>query len=245
MLVVILTVFASASSALAQGEVFVEDQAAQPAAQPATPQGYGQPAQPPPPPPPQQQQVYAQPAYAAQPAMLQPERDHRGFFMRFNLSANFMGMRTDLFGDDLTIRGGGAGAGISIGGSIISRLAIHFDLYTVAAISPSVEIGGASADADSLVLVVLGGGGTFYLPNNMFFTVGIGVGAASLSTDAGSSVGSTDAGVAARFQVGKEWWLGSEWGIGLAATFGYARLPDGPTDWNTGHVGIGLSLTKN
>lgn len=192
--------------------------------------------------------VQQQPAYPA-PAPVQlievEPTVHEGFFMRFNLGASFTGMGAEAGGSDATIRGGGPMFSFALGGSVIPRLALYGELWSSIAISPSVEVGGSSGEADNLVVLAIGGGGTYYLPSNLYFGLSIGYGAASLSTGSGGSVGSTEGGVAVKATVGREWFMGTEWGIGVAGVFGFARFPDGPVDWNVGHAGVALTLTKN
>ena len=234
------TAFAQEPQAEAQpADPFVEEDAP-----PPPPSDYpDQTAQTQPPPPPV---VQAQPQ--PQPVVIPvDESRHKGFFLRFILGGNFLGMRTDFGGSNITIRGAGAYGNFSIGGSLIERLAIHFDVYVATAISPSVDFGGmiGAGSADSLVLISAGGGLTYYLRNNMYFSIGVGFGGAALASDTSSGVGSTEGGVTSRFLIGKEWWMGPEWGIGLVGILGFAYLPDGPANWSTGHIGLGLSITKN
>lgn len=212
---------------------------------------------PPPPPPPQYDQgqaaVTPQQVVIVQQAPVQPSpmlveiepTVHEGFFMRFNIGGTFTALGTSFAGQDLRVQGGGPLFSFAIGGSILPNLALYGELWSATAINPTIEVDGMSrGEADSLVVVAIGGGATYYLPNNLYLGLSVGYGAASTSSG-GSDVGSTEGGVAFKGTVGYEWFMGTEWGIGVAGVVGFGRFPDGPADWNMGHAGIALSLTKN
>jgi hypothetical protein len=80
-------------------------------------------------------------------------------------------------------------------------------------------------------LVAVGPGLTYYLdPSNFFLSASLGVSqfgwrAETMDTRYGGS-GSTR-GLTGRFSVGKEWWVSSNWGLGLAAEALLAKLGDG------------------
>lgn len=57
----------------------------------------------------------------------------------------------------------------------------------------------------------------------------------------------TDPGFAFDATVGKEWWVGGSWGLGLAGSFGYHSIPDDVVDsnWKGPSFGLRFSATLN
>lgn len=57
----------------------------------------------------------------------------------------------------------------------------------------------------------------------------------------------SNSGLALDFTVGKEWWVGGNWGLGLAGCFGYHSIPDGGVDanWSGTSFGLRFSATMN
>jgi hypothetical protein len=63
------------------------------------------------------------------------------------------------------------------------------------------------------------------MPVNLYVSGSVGVGVLSFEDDYGDSK-DTDAGLALAGSVGKEWWVGTDWGLGIAAEVQYLRVRD-------------------
>ncbi len=91
------------------------------------------------------------------------------------------------------------------------------EMYGNILIDPLVEMNGQEATANgSFSAFGFGVGATYYLMSiNVYLSQILGAGAAEVSAGMGS-VG-TELGFAAHTLIGKEWFLGEDWGLGAAA----------------------------
>lgn len=156
-------------------------------------------------------------------------RDHTGFMLRLTTGLGYASTTETVtldqalagISDDLTITISGVAVPFSVdfGGAPSQNFNIHarFSFYTLP--SPIAEADGEEldiADEASLTAFMVGGGITYYfMPTNFYLTGVLGVGVLSASNGDGEAE-ATDAGVALNFDLGKEWWVGPSWGLGLA-----------------------------
>ncbi|MCB9707801.1 MAG: hypothetical protein H6714_03275 [Myxococcales bacterium] len=156
---------------------------------------------------------------------------HTGFFLRMNVGPGFSYVEaTD---SDASVSGFGLALNLSIGGAVAKNLIIHGDLYTTTAFDPDVDVdGGIDGQVDGMMYNSgLGVGLTYYLPSNFFLTFGAGLASQSFVYDDDDIESDAEYGIGTRFMFGKEWWVSSDWGIGLAAQVSYAFiLPDNSGD---------------
>jgi hypothetical protein len=86
-------------------------------------------------------------------------------------------------------------------------------------LAPSLEIEGEEltvSDDASLTAFMFGGGFTYYfMPGNIYLTGVLGAGFLS-ARSADDRAQSSDPGIAFNFDIGKEWWVGGNWGLGFA-----------------------------
>jgi hypothetical protein len=219
------------------------EQPAAPAAAPAPapappPPSYAPPPNPPaqPPPPPPQYAPLGTPEAEIPKGEWDPwehvrTRRHDGFFLRLAIG---MGGGA-LGGDDHTLEatetgvsGFGLATDIAIGGAIVENLILHADIYQVTLFNPTVHVDDEDAgDADEVGdsygvgqdvrMAGLGIGVTYYfMPVNVYLSGSIGLGQAVFEGDHGDTEGS-DLGFGFNAMIGKEWWVGADWGIGAAA----------------------------
>ena len=93
----------------------------------------------------------------------------------------------------------------------------------------------------------LGGGLTYYMmPANIYFTGSLGMGKLSYEDDEGND-SDTDMGLALDLAIGKEWWVGNSWGLGVAGSMNYHSFGDDVVDENWEGISFGLrfSATMN
>ena len=168
----------------------------------------------------------------AAPAAAGP-RDHAdGFFLR--LAAGMGGAKSsiDLPDGSMEISGAAADVNIAIGGMVAPNFAVHGTLFGWTAAEPDVDFMGESATLDGDVTAAgFGVGATWYfMPANVYVSGSVGIG--SLEVDFGNAKGETDNGPLLDLSVGKEWWVGDKWGLGVGAGVQYHRFPDGDVDEN-------------
>jgi hypothetical protein len=166
-------------------------------------------------------------------------RDHRGgFFLR--LSAGAGGAETT-FGDNLMkFSGVSSSTNFAIGGVVLPNMALHATLFGWLLSEPDMEILGIPVTTnESVLLSGLGIGVTYYImPVNIYLSPSIGLGTLSEESD-----GSTDMGLILDMTLGKEWWVGGSWGLGVAGGFGYHSVPEKDVDVNWSGYDLSLRFT--
>ncbi len=171
-------------------------------------------------------------------------RDHDGgFFLRL---AAGLGYAQTKFGDPdipMEISGPAGDLDIAIGAVISRNLALHGTLFGWSAPDPSVEIDDISGELEgSVTLSSIGGGLTYYfMPTNLYFSGSVGLASLSVETDVGA--GETDRGPAFELALGKEWWVGNSWGLGVAGAIGYHSVPEKNIDENWSGLSFAVRFT--
>ena len=172
-----------------------------------------------------------------------PRNHDGGFFLR--LSAGLGTARTK-FGNPaipMEISGFAGDVNIAIGGVVSPNLAVHGTIFGWSAIDPNVELDGASGEIEGNVIVsTIGGGVTYYfMPINLYVSGSAGFAKLSLETTEG--VGETDYGPALEITLGKEWWVGNSWGLGVAGDVGYHSVPEKNIDENWSGLNLAVRFT--
>jgi hypothetical protein len=170
-----------------------------------------------------------------------------GFFLR--LSAGLGGADTgpEIQGDDPVFSGASGDLNIAIGGVVSPGLALHGTLWGWSINEPELEwLGAEGWVPGDLSLSAIGGGVTYYfMPSNLYLSGSLGFATLSLDLDE-TELAKSDTGLALDFTVGKEWWVGARWGLGVAGAFGYHSVPgDAGEDWSGKSVAIRFSATYN
>lgn len=172
-------------------------------------------------------------------------RDHEGgFFLR--LSAGYGYAQTEL-GDPVTMKyyGFSGDVNFAVGGVIFDNFALHGSLFGWSVMDPDVDIGGTEGEREGyLTLSGLGVGFTYYMmPANIYVSPSIGVG--NLTDDSGNN---TEMGLMVDLTLGKEWWVGGSWGLGVAGTFGFHSVQESEEieeNWKGYNIGVRFSATLN
>lgn len=202
---------------------------------PPPPPGYGQPQQEQPPPPPPAQQGHPQRGYPqdggyypqqpppggyAQPPPDPGRHKHDGFFLRLKLGPAYLTAAGEAEAADLHYYGGGAGLSFAAGGAITENLILFGTLYGTSAPGPTVEVDGDGMAVDDTLNLGsgnLGIGIAYYvMPVNLYFSGSVGVGTTSLESDFDYLIDEPQPGLRLNLDVGKEWWVSDNWGLGAA-----------------------------
>lgn len=150
-------------------------------------------------------------------------KDHRRFFLRLTLGGGYASSSDD----ETDVTGIAGDFTAAVGGCVSENLALHGTLFGWSQSNPDVDITGVgSGELDgSYGMSGYGGGATYYfMPVNMYISGSAGVGYLTIDTDLIDDT--SDAGFAMDLSVGKEWWVGNSWGLGLAGAFGYFSIED-------------------
>jgi hypothetical protein len=180
-------------------------------------------------------------------------RTHDGFFLRLSLGGGVANTKIDDATFKIEIDGSPGDLNIAIGGVVTPNLALHGTLMGWSMSDPDVEVditgfGSASGTLDGdVTMTAFGGGVTYYfMPVNVYVTGSVGFGTIEIDPSGGPS-GETDSGLVLDLGVGKEWWVGNAWGLGVAGGFSYHSLPDPDIDesWSGTSFTIRFSATLN
>jgi hypothetical protein len=182
------------------------------------------------------------------PARAGEPHTHDGFFLRLSGGVGYASTSEDFEAGELKVSGPSGDANLAIGGVVSPNLALHATLWAWALSDPDVEFENLSSELNGdVTLSGFGGGLTYYFaPSNVYLSGSVGAAVMEVDFDGGPEAES-DTGLAVDFTIGKEWWVGNNWGLGLAGALGFHSVPDQGGDENlTGtSVGLRFSATLN
>jgi hypothetical protein len=197
------------------------------------------------PPPPEPRQVDAVPR---NPAAKDPTwRRHLGFFLRPDLGFGYVAMSASSGGTDVTISGLAGTFGFAVGGALAENSILALHLWDAVMSNPKVSSGGLSGNANGdVTLFAVGPEYTIYTGQNVYFSFSPSL--TRVHVEANGNSGDTDWGFGMRAAVGKEWWVGDHWGLGvvghLSASFNKDTGSSAPT-WSTWGGTIAFTATYN
>ena len=191
-------------------------------------------------------------------------RDHvDGFFLRLstgfgagNTSISNLGMMTPDGQpvDKFEFSGAATDINIAIGGIIAPNLALHGTLFGWIASDPDFKIDGAKIEklSGDIMATGFGVGLTYYfMPANIYLSASGGPGSFEIDgrlRELGTDLnGETDTGVFLDFTIGKEWWVGDKWGLGVAGGLQYHSFGDSDINenWSGTSYTIRFTATMN
>ena len=236
---------------------YIEDSAISPAAvgtQPPGPPPEAPPpppapfAVPPPPPPP--------PGYAPyRRVMIVDPTAHRhvGFFLRLDLGFGYASSSTSASQTLFTFNsahGFDAELAFAIGGAVKENAIVAGEFWSSWVPSPTLTFNGASIPSGYSFSTSIYGFGPnftwFIMPENVYFSVTPSVTWMSLGDSYATY--QTNTGFGARFALGKQWWTGPHWGLGISGWFTLSYNPQGGgsnATWQTFTGGMAFTSTMN
>ena len=186
---------------------------------------------------------------ATRPALAGEPRTHDGFFLRLSAGVGSANSEIEDSGTDVEFSGGTGDGNIAIGAVVARNLAVHGTLFGWVASDPDIDVEGLGSGETNgdLDLSGFGAGVTYYfMPVNMYLSGSLGAGQLSFDGDNGFD-GESDTGIIGDITLGKEWWVGGSWGLGVAGAFGFHSIPDEGIDenWSGTSWAIRFSATLN
>ncbi|MGA1795610.1 MAG: hypothetical protein ACMUIL_07100 [bacterium] len=156
-------------------------------------------------------------------------REHKGFYLRMQLGIADTKSKGTGYSDgtEMEVSGNGSAFRLDIGGAIKENLIIFGTLGGISISDPDIELNGvkySTFDTTSRISD-FGIGITYYfMPTNVY--IGGSLNLAKDTIEFNSYEGTSDTGYGLYLNMGKEWWVSDNWGLGLAI-FGYfGRVPD-------------------
>ncbi len=168
---------------------------------------------------------------------------HLGFFLHLDTGVGYLSSSPSQPSGAPSLSGAALPLSIIIGGAVGEDWILGGDLWGAAGPSPGTSTWGAT---------VLSGVGLnvthYFMPANVFISLSPSFTALMFDNGQGF-VDRTQTGFGAKLAVGKEWWVGDHWGLGLALQ-GFFAANEGHgtssgTSWKTFGGGFVFSATYN
>ena len=159
--------------------------------------------------------------------------EHDGLFLRITLGAGWLGMSESTGVSELEASGTGSGFGAAIGYAVTRKLIVFLDVSLLDTMHPDVTVNGAPTPraGEDLTLWGYGPGIAYYFePRNIFVSAAIAFCKLDLHDDQANTLTATRRGIGLDAMAGKEWWLTTNWALGLALQLQYARMTDRAPD---------------
>jgi hypothetical protein len=173
------------------------------------------------------------PAVFARPAS--PEagvEQHDGFMLRvtFGFGGGWIsrsGSSFDYLPAEIDFSGWGLLMGFDIGAALIPNLVLHVRMSGGSIIDPNTTFDGedqGTIEEFSGSAAFVGPAVSYYfMPINLYVTAAVGIGMLGFFHEEDEDArGGPDDGFGLNLEVGKEWWVGEQWGLGVAGRFWYA-----------------------
>jgi hypothetical protein len=191
------------------------------------------------------------------PAVSAGHHRHDGFYLRFMLGPSAVAASAN-DAAETKVSGTGGALGIALGYSISPNVVLYGEVFDNVALSPTIEQGATeteTSDDTAFGLVGIGPGIAVYLPHNFYLSSTVAFARLVVDPDTGEDddEGRTDLGVAVTAAVGKEWWVSSNWGLGVALQLYGGAMKDGDAEnedgddltWAAGGALLAFSATLN
>lgn len=148
---------------------------------------------------------------------------HEGFYFNTDVGPAYSHYHFTGPADEVKAHGGGADVDFRFGYALTHHLVLSLDLNGTATVNkPDTTLNGTTLHFNTdyhFASSSVGAGLTWYFENNLFLGLTVGSGQATFNynnTDINSNNG-----FAAQMRMGKEWWLGDDWGLGVVGGLDY------------------------
>lgn len=176
--------------------------------------------------------------------------DHEGFFARVYLGPAYVSSKASDGANHVEISGGGGAFGLAAGWAINKNLIVYGEIFDDVAVGPTLTINGQSSTADDDVsagVVGFGAGAAYYfMPVNAFVSGTLSFSELSIQEN-GQETANTDVGPGVSLMAGKDWWIGRNTGLGVAAQLFFGSQPekDSSITWHTTAFAVVATLSYN
>ena len=174
---------------------------------------------------------------------------HDGFYLRLHFGGGFTSIvGSNGAGATSRLSGRGVSIGVTLGGAIAQNLIIFGTVSGTIISDPTVTLYGLEGNLNNLTGGSASVGGTgaglaYYLEPVNFYVSGALILVKFEFDDANNNaVFQSDTGLGFQGIVGKEWWVSTNWGLGVAGELLVARMMKDKTDPNTNWTSNAFSL---
>jgi hypothetical protein len=154
---------------------------------------------------------------------------HDGFHFEFSFGPAFGKITERISGFSVSnkyeLTGTGVGIDVKLGGALKQNLFLTVDLIDKTIFVPAFEVNGVSypiSSKSSVSEVLYGGGVTYFAMTNLFFSATAGIG--GFIADNSVTSLKSDYGFGFQLKGGKHWWISPQWGISIAAAYGFTAV---------------------
>jgi hypothetical protein len=161
---------------------------------------------------------------------------HDGVYVRLQAGMSYERLTIEAAGVRGTIQGPGLCLNVALGGAVTENLVLYGELFTALAVDPGLTVSPSQQDVaviDEMTFRGIGPGIVYYFgATNAFLTTTLMLAKAEARA-VSPSLPSTSAykaesrwGWAIEAQLGKEWWVSDNWGVGVALAGFFGRMKD-------------------
>lgn len=185
------------------------------------------------------------------PESMQGYHVHDGFYLRVQTGIGFASLGSTTAGVKTTMGGGGLAFGAAAGGVIAHNLILYGALFETDTVNPDVQVGGTSmaSPIGHIAMQGIGPGIAYYFgPINLYLSGTLALSRFWTYDGNGSRLDTSKIGLSFELQVGKEWWVSRDWGLGIAARLGLGSMKDQNNPdltWSAGAFSLLFSATYN
>lgn len=147
---------------------------------------------------------------------------HDGFFMNYAVGAGYQDYKIRSGNREMEIDGVASEFDMKIGAAFSPDMIVHFTVLSIEN-ENDLSYEGDTYPIDGITSILFGAGATHYTPANVFFSFSVGFVQTSSALDANFDFTEKNKGIGLEAEVGKEWWVGYEWGLGGAIAFTYIK----------------------
>jgi hypothetical protein len=151
--------------------------------------------------------------------------------LRFTIGLGGSYLREDGYIDyreySVTYSGFSLASSFDIGGAPVENLVLHARVGVLDLGRPDVSEDNDVLDFSHVPSVNVGlfaaAVTTYFMPANVYITGAVGLSVLTFRYEDSSDSSSTELGVGLNLDVGKEWWVGDQWGLGVAGRVWYSH----------------------
>jgi len=178
---------------------------------------------------------------------------HDGFYLNLMGGVGAIGFSESFGTSTVKISGTTSHFGLKMGGAISENVILFGAIDAFSALNPSYTIttstasGSGSLTNTTYGISSIGGGIALYTDSNYFFaaTLGMAKGTLQYTSGAVSVTGATEYGIGANLNIGKEWWVSNNWGLGAAVVGHFSSVKDAGNSATQIYGGLAVSATYN